>query len=297
MVPTLRHGDVVLARRGGRPVRPGDIVLARFRARPELLVVKRAVRREASGWWIEGDNSFGTADSRVFGLADVVARVVFRYWPCPRRLASARELRAPINQAEETMIVGRKRHETTGAVSDPEEGPEFVDFFRARQMFLSRTAYLLTGDHLAAHRLVQAALVKAAAKWERLRAGGQPEEFLRQAMIDQMLPWWRRPRPAAPPKKARAAGDRAAPAAEPAASTSLLAGVLRGLSPRTRAVLVLRYFDGLSESEAAAVLRCTVGAVRDRSREAMVRWRRALLAAGSVEARHQATFGGNDANG
>jgi phage repressor protein C with HTH and peptisase S24 domain len=46
MAPTLRHGDAVLVRHGGRPVQPEDIVVARFHSRPELLVVKRAVRQE-----------------------------------------------------------------------------------------------------------------------------------------------------------------------------------------------------------------------------------------------------------
>ena len=86
MAPTLRHGDAVLARHGGRPVRPGDVVLARFRSRPELLVVKRAVRREGDGWWLEGDNSLVTDDSRAYGLAQVEGRVVLRCWPRPRRL-------------------------------------------------------------------------------------------------------------------------------------------------------------------------------------------------------------------
>src|SRR5690606_27486829 len=52
MAPTLRHGDAVLVRRGGRPVRPGDVVVAVFRSRPELLVVKRAVRAQDGGWWL-----------------------------------------------------------------------------------------------------------------------------------------------------------------------------------------------------------------------------------------------------
>jgi phage repressor protein C with HTH and peptisase S24 domain len=83
MVPTLRDGDAVLARRGGRPVRPGDIVVARFRSRPDLLVVKRAVRRDPGGWWLEGDSPVVADDSRTYGLADVEARVVARYWPLP----------------------------------------------------------------------------------------------------------------------------------------------------------------------------------------------------------------------
>ena len=86
MAPTLRDGDAVLARRGGRAPRAGDVVLARFRARPDLLVVKRLVRPTADGWWIEGDNGYATDDSRVYGPADVVARVICQWWPRLRRL-------------------------------------------------------------------------------------------------------------------------------------------------------------------------------------------------------------------
>ncbi|MEH1054232.1 S26 family signal peptidase [Micromonospora sp. CPCC 206171] len=86
MAPTLRHGDAVLVRRGGRPVRPGDVVVAVFRTRPELLVVKRAVRRQDGGWWVRGDNELVTDDSRAYGVADVLGRVVCRYWPRPGRL-------------------------------------------------------------------------------------------------------------------------------------------------------------------------------------------------------------------
>jgi SOS-response transcriptional repressor LexA len=86
MAPALRDGDALLVRRGGR-VRPGQIVVARFRARPGLLVVKRAVRAVDGGWWIAGDNSFGTDDSRAFGVADVIGHVILRYWPRPGRVS------------------------------------------------------------------------------------------------------------------------------------------------------------------------------------------------------------------
>jgi phage repressor protein C with HTH and peptisase S24 domain len=85
MAPTLRSGDALLVRRSGR-VRPGQIVVARFRARPDLLVVKRAVRPHDDGWWIEGDNEFVTDDSRSYGVADVIGPVILRYWPRPGRL-------------------------------------------------------------------------------------------------------------------------------------------------------------------------------------------------------------------
>jgi phage repressor protein C with HTH and peptisase S24 domain len=86
MVPTLRSGDALLVRRGAK-VRSGDIVVARFRTRPELLVVKRAVRPQDGGWWIQGDNSLITDDSRAYGVADVIARVLIRYYPKPGRLS------------------------------------------------------------------------------------------------------------------------------------------------------------------------------------------------------------------
>jgi len=90
MVPTLRDGDAVLVRRGGRAVRAGDLVVARFGARPDLLVVKRAVRRCDGGWWVESDSPLAVDDSRRYGPAAVVGRVVCRWWPrftlfCPRQ--------------------------------------------------------------------------------------------------------------------------------------------------------------------------------------------------------------------
>jgi nickel-type superoxide dismutase maturation protease len=86
MVPTLRHGDALLVREGGRTVRPGDVVVARFPARPGLLVVKRAVGRRDGGWWVRSDNPLVTDDSRAYGAAEVLGRVVCRWWPRPRLL-------------------------------------------------------------------------------------------------------------------------------------------------------------------------------------------------------------------
>jgi nickel-type superoxide dismutase maturation protease len=83
MVPTLRSGDLILVRRTA-VARPGDVVVGRFRSRPDLLVVKRVARREADGWWLTSDNGLTSDDSRSYGTADVVGRVVCRYWPRPR---------------------------------------------------------------------------------------------------------------------------------------------------------------------------------------------------------------------
>jgi phage repressor protein C with HTH and peptisase S24 domain len=91
MSPTVRHGDRLLVRRLRRSdaVRAGDVVLARFPARPELLVVKRVRRAVPGGHWVEGDNPLVADDSRAFGTAVVVGRVVVRVWPSPHRLPTA----------------------------------------------------------------------------------------------------------------------------------------------------------------------------------------------------------------
>lgn len=94
MSPTVASGDRLLVRRVRRAgaVRAGDVVLARFPARPELLVVKRVRRAVDGGHWVQGDNPFVTDDSRAFGTAVVVGRVVARLWPRPGRLPPAPEI-------------------------------------------------------------------------------------------------------------------------------------------------------------------------------------------------------------
>jgi nickel-type superoxide dismutase maturation protease len=88
MEPALRPGDWLLACRTivpGRPlrVRPGQIVVARHPGRPDLLIVKRAARREPGGWWLASDNpAAGAVDSRAFGavpLALIEGRMLLRY--------------------------------------------------------------------------------------------------------------------------------------------------------------------------------------------------------------------------
>ncbi len=90
MEPALRPGDWLLVRRSVRPgrpqrIRPGQIVIARHPDQPGMLLVKRAARHEAGGWWLESDNPEARAvDSRAFGLVRpelIEGRVLLRYWP------------------------------------------------------------------------------------------------------------------------------------------------------------------------------------------------------------------------
>ncbi len=86
MVPTLRHGDALLVRRTSS-VRAGDVVVVRFRGTPGLFV-KRAVRPVGDGWWVRGDNRYASDDSDTYGTAEVLGRVILRYWPRPARIQS-----------------------------------------------------------------------------------------------------------------------------------------------------------------------------------------------------------------
>ena len=95
MQPALNPGDWLLVRRTAGPgralrIRPGQLVVARHPHRPDLLIVKRAVRREPGGWWLGADNpAAGAVDSRQFGAVPgplIEGRILGRYWR-PRRPA------------------------------------------------------------------------------------------------------------------------------------------------------------------------------------------------------------------
>ena len=141
-----------------------------------------------------------------------------------------------------------------------------------RQQALLRTAYLLSGDHHRAEDLVQEALTKVALRWRRL-AGGNPEGYARQVMARDNVSWWRKwrretpvaPGASAPAPDALAASDR----------RMLLDAALASLTPRQRAVVVLRYYDDLSERMTADVLGVAVGTVKSQTHLALARLREA----------------------
>jgi phage repressor protein C with HTH and peptisase S24 domain len=84
MSPTLSDGDVVIVRQ--TTPTPGDVVLVRWSARPGQLSVKRATSQQTGGWFVVGDNTFGSTDSRELGPADVIGVVRWRLWPRPGRI-------------------------------------------------------------------------------------------------------------------------------------------------------------------------------------------------------------------
>jgi nickel-type superoxide dismutase maturation protease len=87
MAPTLKDGDVVLARRTDKP-QTGDVVVVTWVTRPSQLSIKRVTQPDNTGWHVEGDNHDASTDSRDLGPAQVHGVVVARLWPHPRLLSS-----------------------------------------------------------------------------------------------------------------------------------------------------------------------------------------------------------------
>jgi|SRR3569833_1425694 len=149
---------------------------------------------------------------------------------------------------------------------------EFREFVEARSPALMRMAFLLTGgDQHAAEDLLQAALTKVAARW---RAIDSPESYIRQVIYRQQVSWWRL-------KWHRRETNVAVLPDEPARDDGTSAvdlkmtvrAALSRLTPRQRAVLVLRYFEDLPETEVARLLDCSVGTVRSTAHRSLARLR------------------------
>ena len=152
------------------------------------------------------------------------------------------------------------------------EREEFTAWARARQGNLLRAAMLLTGDAHAAEDLVQEALAKVAARWPRLRHGS-PDAFARKVMYHDSISAWRRRR-----REVLVAVDVDVPTAPGTAGSDRrreLMAALAELTPRQRAVVVLRYFDDLPERDTAAVLGVSVGTVKSQTHLALRRLREA----------------------
>ncbi len=144
---------------------------------------------------------------------------------------------------------------------------EFHAFVVARTPALSRTAYLLTGDAHLAEDLVQTALFKAAKAWHRIE--GDPEPYVRRILYNQNVSWWRQRRLH---ETGLGSHDAAAPAPDPDLRLSLEQALAR-LTTRQRTVLVVRYFEDLTEVQTGQVLGIGAGTVKSISRQALARLR------------------------
>jgi len=145
------------------------------------------------------------------------------------------------------------------------ERESFEEYVAARQSALLRTAYLLTGNHHDAEDLVQVALMKVVPKWRRIR--DDPDAYVRRVLVNENISRWRG-------RRWREVSHAEVPdSVVPEVEVSDLGAALSTLAPRQRAVIVLRYFEDLSERQTADLLGISVGTVKSQARDALARLR------------------------
>jgi len=159
---------------------------------------------------------------------------------------------------------------------------EFRRFMQGRWPTMVRLAYGLTGDLGHAEDVAQAAFAKAYMSWPRVVRAGNPDAYVRRILINENRTRFRRRRvrefsTGSPPETGvpdalRHVDDRSA-----------LVAALRALAPRQRAVVVLRYWLDLSETETADTLGCSVGTVKNQASRALATLRRSPGLSASVE--------------
>ena len=141
-------------------------------------------------------------------------------------------------------------------------------------MALLRTAFLLTGDLHAAEDLLQDTLARMYVRWSRISTS--PEAYARRALVNASVSRWRsrgrRPEVPLSPAHDQAQGDHSGAVTV----RTVVAAALRQQARQQRAVVVLRYFDDLSEVETAALLGCSVGSVKAHASRGLARLRAAL---------------------
>lgn len=165
----------------------------------------------------------------------------------------------------------------------------FRAYVVARSSALLRTAYLLTGNRADAEDLVQTTLAKTYLSWDRIRDREAIDGYVRRTMVNTQTSFWRRKRPESlyddPPEQ---------PARDAHADADLhdaLWTALAALPRKQRAMVVLRYYEDLSEAETARLLGVSTGTVKSTTSRALAKLRddaslrddpRAALPAGAI---------------
>ena len=153
---------------------------------------------------------------------------------------------------------------------------DFDGFVAAVSDKLFRTAYAITRDHQLAEDAVQSALASAYSKWRRVSRTDHPEAYVRRMVVNEVLSWRRRRSFSERPMgdTPDLVGD--ASPEERIVETDAVWGALSQLPPRQRAVIVLRYYEHLSEIEIADALGVRPGTVKSQCSAALTNLRRLL---------------------
>jgi len=146
---------------------------------------------------------------------------------------------------------------------------DFSAYLEARQARLLRTAYLLTGDQHQAEDLLQTSLAKLYLAWDKVRDRGSVDAYVRRIMVNEHNSSWRRPW-----RRREVATDQV-PDRTPVHDdydegvAAAVWEVVSTLPRRARAVVVLRYYEQLTEAETADILGVSVGTVKSQTSRAL----------------------------
>jgi RNA polymerase sigma-70 factor (sigma-E family) len=176
-------------------------------------------------------------------------------------------------QADPGVSMGMTGESAWGVAVTEDAAGEYERFVRSRTPALLRSAYLLTGDQHLAEDLVQEALARTHRAWPGLYRSGNAEAYARKVMYHAQVSIWRRRKgmveyPGELPDRATA-GDQD----QAAVLRITLMRALRTLSPRQRAVIVLRYFEDRTERETAELMGVALGTVKAQTARALERLR------------------------
>ena len=145
---------------------------------------------------------------------------------------------------------------------------DFSSYMAARQAALYRTAYLLAGDHAGAEDLLQSAFAKLYLSWDRIREREALDGYVRRIMVNENNSLWRRAW-----KRREHSTDTMPETGAHDTYDDGMGGALwsfvQTLPPKQRAVVVLRYYEQLSEAEIADVLGISPGTVKSQASRAL----------------------------
>jgi RNA polymerase sigma-70 factor (sigma-E family) len=159
-------------------------------------------------------------------------------------------------------------------VAESESGPDsLAEYVRARLPVLLRHAVTITGDQALAEDVVQEVLARAHGRWEHISRTEHPEAYLKKMIVNEYLSWrrrWSRVQPVeSVPVPVSDTPDHASRHAERDALRAELARLPR----YQRVVLVLRYYEDLSDAQIAEILGCSPGTVRGHASRALAKLR------------------------
>ncbi len=155
----------------------------------------------------------------------------------------------------------------------------FREFVEIRYADLIRTAYLLTGSRHAAEDLVQSALMRVMRRWRQVN---DPVAYVRRIMANERVSLWHRfgsrefLAGVTGAWRLHAERGRSSDVADDVVVRDEVLTALQSLPPRMRAVLVLRYWEDLSEAQIAESLGCSIGTVKSQASRGLARLRAVL---------------------